>query len=78
LHPWYLLWLLPFAALARNLGAMVLTVTVLFAYEVQIDWKADQRWEEVPLVRVFQLAPAVAFWLWAAIAARMNGKRSRE
>ncbi len=59
LHPWYVLWLLPFAILEGSVAGVVFSVTILFAYEVQIDWQSSGLWQESGWVRVFEILPAL-------------------
>ena len=58
LYPWYLLWVLPFAAATRALPALVLSVTIAFAYLPRL-FGVDY----FPIVWLLVWAPPAACWL---------------
>ncbi|MCA8959393.1 MAG: DUF2029 domain-containing protein [Planctomycetes bacterium] len=70
LHPWYVLWLLPFAAMEGSLAGVVLASTVLFAYEIHLEWWAHAKWTESPWVRPFEWALPALILLWRGILGR--------
>ena len=57
LHPWYLLWILPFMTLFPNLGWLLLSGLVFLAYEVLIGYGRDRVWIEQNWVKWAQFAP---------------------
>jgi hypothetical protein len=63
LHPWYLLWILPFAALRRNRPWLLLTGTVAVTYAVYAQAAATGHWREIPWLRLPEYLPPLALWL---------------
>ena len=77
LHPWYLLWILPFMALFPNLAWLLLSGLIFLAYEVLIGYGKDRVWLEqdwvmwaqfVPFYLVILAAPIYRRWRPAAAA----------
>jgi hypothetical protein len=64
LHPWYLLWILPFAALRRSLPWLLLTGTICVTYAVYAQAAATGRWQEIPWLRLPEFLPPLGLWLW--------------
>jgi hypothetical protein len=56
MHPWYLLWSLPFAALANARGVLLWGAAVPLAYEAAMRAAADGVWEESWWPRLVALA----------------------
>ncbi len=70
LHPWYLLWLLPFeAALGGGVG-LVFSAVVLVAYAPLDGWIAGREWVESRPSVVFEHGLVWAFWVGEALRAR--------
>jgi hypothetical protein len=65
LHPWYLIWILPFAALRRSRPWLLLTATSLISYEVYARMAATGIWSERAWLRLpeYSLPLALAAWL---------------
>ena len=64
LHPWYVLWLIPFLCLWRISALIALTGTVVLAYTVWPGYLAGGAWH-VPLwARLLEYAPVLLFGLW--------------
>ena len=57
LHPWYLLWILPFMALFPNLAWLLLSALIFLAYEVLIGYGKDRVWIERDWVKWAQFVP---------------------
>lgn len=57
IHPWYLLWILPLAALRRSVPWIVFTATVFLAYAGHDVYRATGEWPESPWVRVLVHGP---------------------
>jgi len=56
-HPWYLIWVLPFLCFFRSAGWTLLTGTVILARSVYIGYEATGVWEEIWWVRLCEYAP---------------------
>ena len=56
-HPWYLLWVLPFLAFFPSPAWMLLSGSIFLAYEVQIGYGSSGVWREEPWVLWAQYAP---------------------
>lgn len=57
LHPWYLLWIMPFMPFFPSAAWLTLSVLVFLAYEVLIDYSLSGIWLEKPWVRWAQYTP---------------------
>ena len=65
IHPWYLLWPLPLAAAALDLGWLTLTVLAPLSYWILVDAGTDSStWVEPGWVRFAIWVPALAVWAW--------------
>ncbi len=77
LHPWYMLWIMPFMPFFPSAAWLTLSVLVFLAYEVVIDYSLSGVWLEKPWVRWAQYAPFFSLLLssyWRTI--RGNANRS--
>lgn len=81
LHPWYLLWIMPFMPFFPSAPWLVLSGLVFLAYEVLIDYSLSGVWLEKSWVRWAQYAPfyfllfsSFAYSRWQKI--RGNATRS--
>ena len=86
LHPWYLLWTLPFAALCVSRPWLLLTGTALVSYEVYGRFHVTGLWQERAWLRLPEYLPPLALLLYLAwgkrraaraIAAGTDARRSR-
>ena len=69
LHPWYLLWILPFAVLYLTAGWLVLGLTVVLSYT---SYAAG--WPDVPwTVKLVEYGPPMALMLWGAFRSPTEG-----
>ncbi len=65
IHPWYLLWPLPLAAAALDVGWITLTVLAPLSYWILVGAGADSStWVEPGWVRFAIWVPALAVWAW--------------
>ena len=74
-HPWYLLWVLPFLAFFPSPAWVLLSGLIFLAYEVQIGYGSEEVWREKPWVLWAQYAP---FYLLLGITScyrRLRGRR---
>ena len=65
LHPWYLLWILPFLALFPSPAWLLLSGLVFLAYDVLIDYSRTGAWVEQDWVKWAQYGP---FYLLLALS----------
>lgn len=74
LHPWYLLWILPFAALCRSRPWLLFTGTVAVTYAVNLDHLRTGKWREIPWLRLPEFLPPLLQWLIPKLrSARASG-----
>lgn len=66
-HPWYLLWVLPFAALLRRRPWILWTATVFLAYAGRDVFRATGEWPHPPALAAAVHAPVVALLLLDAL-----------
>lgn len=65
IHPWYLLWALPLAAAALDLGWIALTILAPLSYWILVGAGPDpDTWVEPVWVRFAMWLPALALWAW--------------
>ncbi len=69
LHTWYLLWVLPFAALSLSRPWLLFTGTILVTYLVYGRMHVTGEWREIAWLRLPELLPPVALWLCLKIRA---------
>lgn len=62
LHPWYALWVLPFAAAARSRPWLLFTGTVAASYGVYARAHVTGRWREIPWLRIPEFVPPLLAW----------------
>ena len=77
LHPWYALWILPFAIVRGSRGWLLLSVSVLAAYVV----KSDQQygaWNETWTTRALEFTPPLLLLLWDSTFRARWGNRPPE
>ena len=67
LHPWYMLWIMPFMPFFPSAAWLTLSVLVFLAYEVLIDYSLSGVWLEKPWVRWAQYAPFFSLLLSSCI-----------
>jgi hypothetical protein len=66
-HPWYMLWALPLAAIAVDLGWIALCLTAPLAYWILVGAAIDSNvWVEPWWPRAVEYLPAAAIWVWQA------------
>ncbi|MEW6755300.1 MAG: glycosyltransferase 87 family protein [Candidatus Latescibacterota bacterium] len=75
LHPWYLLWILPFMPLFPVPAWVLLTGLTFVAYDVLDDYSTSGRWVEHTWVRWTQYGPFFALLLAALLRQRLRGFR---
>ncbi|MBW8889566.1 MAG: hypothetical protein JF616_17560 [Fibrobacteres bacterium] len=66
LHPWYLIWILPFATLRLNRPWLLLTATSLISYEVYARMAATGAWSERVWLRLPEYLPPLMLGAWLA------------
>ena len=60
LHPWYLLWILPLTVFEREKAWLVLSITILWSYEIVFRFAATGIWEENGWVKLAVFLPFYA------------------
>ena len=73
LHPWYLLWVLPFACLSANRGWLLFSGTVFLAYAGRGAYLATGAWPEPAWLASLIHAPPLALLAWDG----WRGRRSQ-
>lgn len=76
LHPWYLLWLLPFAALRRSPGWLLLAGTAFLGYWNLDLYRATGEWSQPAWLSALMWGPPLAVMAWSAL--RRRGADPRE
>lgn len=66
IHPWYLLWILPFACLRRGRGWILYTGTVFLAYAGRDAYVATGTWPEPVWLTALIHVPPLALLAWDA------------
>ncbi len=64
LHSWYLLWILPFAALTVSRFWLLLSGTIMITYLVYGRAYVTGQWLEIPWLRLPEFLPPIALWLF--------------
>ncbi|MDQ2999804.1 MAG: hypothetical protein M3Y08_00880 [Fibrobacterota bacterium] len=72
LHPWYLLWALPFMALTHSRPWLLLTGTVFITYEVYGRMYVTGHWRENPWLRLPEFLPPLFLFLYYRWKARFR------
>jgi hypothetical protein len=67
LHPWYLIWILPFLCFFRSPGWILLTGTVILARSVYIGFEATGVWREKEWIGFAEYVPPYLLMLWEPI-----------
>ncbi|MDA0747116.1 MAG: hypothetical protein O2954_11390, partial [bacterium] len=70
LHPWYLIWMVPFLVFYRSPAWMGFTGLVVLSYVVLIRYAAEGVWEEAGWVRGVEFGGFVLIWLVSYIQKR--------
>lgn len=73
-HPWYALWVLPFAAPALSRPWLLFSGTVVFTYVVNFRSQVTGKWRELHWLRIPEYVPPVALW----ICERWRGRSKRD
>lgn len=71
-HPWYALWVLPFAAVSLSRPGLLFTGTAAAAYGAYAAAEATGKFREIPWLRIPLYLPPAALWL---LGRRRQGKR---
>ncbi len=66
-HPWYVIWLIPFLAWRTEWWALAWSGTVVGSYYVLTDWRADAVWNLPPIVMLVEYVP-----VYLLLAVRLN------
>ncbi len=69
-HPWYVLWVLPFAALSRNRAWLYLSGAVFLGYWGLDTFQGTGDWPEPALARLTVWIPFYGLLLWQAVRRR--------
>ncbi|MCZ6633180.1 MAG: hypothetical protein O7G87_07225 [bacterium] len=76
LHPWYLIWMVPFLVFYRNLAWIVFTSLVVLSYHVVIRYAAEGVWQEAMWVRWVEYGGLAAIsgatYVWSRFKARRH------
>jgi len=72
-HPWYLIWVLPFLCFFRSAGWILLTGTVILARSVYIGFEATGVWKEIWWIRLCEYAPFYMLMFYELIGRTRRG-----
>ena len=75
-HPWYVVWLIPFLCFSPRISWLYLSVAVVFSYRALSHLAATGVWLEEPWVRTLEYGPFVALLVLEAAVARHRAARS--
>lgn len=75
LHPWYLLWLLPFVSLTASRPWLLLTGSVLITYEVYGRAHVTGLWRENPWIRLPEFLPPLCLFLYLQYTRRLQWEK---
>ncbi|MCY3413041.1 MAG: hypothetical protein INQ03_15495 [Candidatus Heimdallarchaeota archaeon] len=65
-HPWYILWLLPIAVILRNWTGLILSLLIVFSYEIYIQYDNHGIWEEKIPVLLLEYIPVYIIFILEA------------
>ena len=71
-HPWYLVWMVPFLCFFPSAPRLLLTATVVLAYHAPALGPAGAAWREDPLFKALEYAP---FFAMAALGRTLRLSR---
>ncbi len=72
LHPWYLVWILPFLVFYRSPAWLAFTGLVVLSYQVLIRYGAEGVWEEAAWVKGVEFGGFAAVWLGVWVLRRLK------
>ncbi len=70
LHPWYLLWMIPFLVFRLNKAWLYLTMASTAYYHVLIDYFGKSLWQEAVWIKCFIYIPFFVFLIFSALKRR--------
>jgi hypothetical protein len=70
LHPWYLLWAIPFLSAFRGAGVWVWNATIVLSYSVLRRHAATGIWDLHPTVQLLEYVPVYGAFVWSALRRR--------
>jgi len=76
-HPWYLLWILPFLCIYEKASWLVLTGTIVFSYSVLTGYYFLGEWRESVIGRLFVYAPFCLVFIFEIAEGFIYRKKSR-
>jgi hypothetical protein len=76
-HPWYVLWVLPFLALRATPAWMAFSWLVLLAYDILVDYRATGLWQESSAIRWLEYGPVYGLLAWQALRRWRPGRNAR-
>ncbi|MBE83938.1 MAG: hypothetical protein CME21_15365 [Gemmatimonadetes bacterium] len=75
LHPWYVVWIVPFLCFYGNRGWIALTGTIPLAYVILIEYRTTGVWSEQGWVRWTLFGIAALVWVFPLVQARIRNKK---
>jgi len=75
-HPWYVCWLVPLAAIAPNRACLLFSGLVFASYWVLREFAASGQWQESPAVLLIEYAPCYSLLLFDFVLSKK--KRAHE
>lgn len=75
-HPWYMLWVLPFLVLRTSWAWMALSWLVFLSYDVLVDYQITGVWRESGWIRALEYIPVYLLLLWSLWDRQRTGPRN--
>jgi hypothetical protein len=75
-HPWYLMWLVPYLCFYPSPAWLVLTATIVLSYHAPFLTPPGEPWVELPLFKVLEYVPFFLLAMWSTVSqSRARGSR---
>ncbi len=71
-HPWYIMWLVPYLCFFPNPAWLMLTATVALSYHAPFLAPPGEPWKELTLFKVLEYAPFFLLAAWSAFSRKRD------
>lgn len=72
IQPWYVLWVFPLGIISKYIPNMIHSITVIFSYEIYINYDRYGIWEEKLFILILEYSPIFLFYLYPIL--KRSGK----